>query len=69
MRELFSEGENVDKISAHVIGNELVAAKEADEQSRQVVGHIIDANNCWLDFGQIGRLLVKRSSLALLGSV
>ena len=52
----------MDKISAHVIGNELVAAKVADEQSRQVVRDIIDANNCWLDFGQIGRLRVKRSS-------
>jgi hypothetical protein len=46
-------------------GMSKLAAKVADEQSRQVIHDIIDANNCWLDFGQIGRLLVKRSSFCL----
>jgi hypothetical protein len=46
-------------------GMSKLAAKVADEQSRQVIHDIIDANNCPLDFGQIGRLLVKRSSFCL----
>ena len=56
----------MDKISADVIGNEQVGSLGCDERSesssRQVVRVNDGANNCQLDFGQIERLPVKRSS-------